>query len=271
MRNSSEKQHFMEDFLTNDDTLLVQEIYRRSDEDTRLTKSQAAQVEFLTNTRYIEQYLSPGAKILDVGAGTGQYSLYFARKGYSVSAPELSDSNVKTFRNKLTENDSVELVQGNALDLSRYGDESFDIVLLLGPLYHLHNEKDKLQSIAEAQRVCKKNGKVFFAFIANDIVVLTMQREHPDYLLQGAYDKQSFKLFDFPFVFHTLAQCRELLQKSGVRIMHEVASDGVSELIQEMINAMDKISDQQYLRYHFYLCEKPECLGMSNHLLFIGR
>ena len=263
-------EHFMDGFVPTDDTELVQEIYRRSDENSRLTKSRAAQVEFITNVKYIERYLTPNAKILDIGAGAGKYSLYFARKGYAVSALELADSNIAAFREKLTDKDTIDLVQGNALDLSRYADESFDAVLLFGPLYHLHSEKDKLRCIAEAKRVCKPEGKLFFAFIANDIVILTMFDCHPNYFTDGAYNKETFKLDDFPFVFHTVEDCRSLLGSGGVRILHEVASDGVSELMREKINTMDDASYAQYLRYHDYICEKPECLGMSNHLLFVG-
>lgn len=144
------------------------------------------------------------------------------------------------------------------------------MVLLFGPLYHLHEDGDKLRCIREAKRVCKSGGKLFFAFISNDIVILTMFREHPDYFQNGAYDKDTFRLYDFPFVFHTLDRCRELLSKGGVHILQEVASDGLSELMQAEINAMDAESFDQYLRYHFYLCEKNECLGMSNHLLFVA-
>lgn len=262
--------HFMDGFDMTNDTELVQEVYRRSDENSRLNKSQAARVEFLTTVKYIERYLIPGAKILDIGAGAGEYSLYFARKGYSVSALELADANITAFRAKLTEQDAVDLVQGNALDLSRYADDSFDVVLLFGPLYHLHAEEDKLKCIEEAKRVCKPGGKIFFAFISNDIVILTMQQAHSDYLLAGAYDKETFELYDFPFVFHTVDRCRKLLKDSGIRICHEIASDGLCELLQELINDMDDESYKQYLRYHFYICEKPECLGMSNHLLFVG-
>lgn len=263
-------EHFMAGCTPEDETALVQEIYRRFDENTRLTRSKAAQVEFLTTVRYIERYLTPDAKILDVGAGAGEYSLHFARKGYEVCALELADNNIAAFRAKLTPADTVALVQGNALDLSRYADESFDIVLLFGPLYHLHDDKDKLQCIAEAKRVCRKGGKIFFAFISNDIVVLTMQQVQPDYLLRGEYDKDTFRLHDIPFVFHTVPRCRELLRKGGIRILQEVASDGVSELLQALINGMDEETYAQYLRYHFYICEKSECIGMSNHLLFIG-
>ena len=144
--------HFAEEIVYTDDAELVQEVYQRYNEDTRLNKSQAARVEFLTTVRYVEKYLTPGAKILDIGAGAGEYSLHFARKGYHVSALELADANIATFRAKIAEDDPIELVQGNAMDLSRYDDNSFDVVLLFGPLYHLHEEKDKLQCIEEAKR-----------------------------------------------------------------------------------------------------------------------
>lgn len=271
LRSDRERpKHFMDGFDPENDAELVQEVYRRFNEDTRLTKSKAAQVEFLTTVRYIDRYLTPGAKILDIGAGAGEYSLHFARQGYNVCALELADSNIDAFRAKLRPSDPIELVQGNALDLSCYEDESFDIVLLFGPLYHLHSDADKLRCIAEAKRVCKPDGKIFFAFISNDIVALTMQQVQADYLTNGAYDKDTFRLHDFPFVFHTVPRCRELLTAGGICILHEVASDGVSELLQELVNGMDEDTYAQYLRYHFYICEKPECIGMSNHLLYVG-
>lgn len=259
-----------DEFAATDDTSIVQEVYRRFDESSRLTKSKAARVEFLTSVKYIEKYLAPGAKILDVGAGAGEYSLYFARKGYHVSALELADANIAAFRAKMKDLDEIDLIQGNALDLSRYESDSFDAVLLFGPLYHLHKEADKLRCIEEAKRVCKPGGKIFFAFISNDIVILTMQQFQSDYLVSGDYNKETFQLDDFPFVFHTVDRCRELLIKAGIHIHHEVASDGVSELLKDLISTMDDTTYQQYLRYHYYICEKPECLGMSNHLLFVG-
>lgn len=261
---------FNDIYQIKDEIEQIQKTYELFNEDARLNRSKAAQVEFLTNVRYIEKYLKTGGRILDIGAGAGEYSLYFARKGYAVSSLELSPNNIRAFERKLRPEDKVELVQGNALDLSRYGDGFFDIVLMFGPLYHLHSEDDRQQCIREAKRVCKDTGKLFFAFIPNDFVILTEFSYRNDYFVSGDYDKETFALEDFPFVFHTVPECREMIRRGGIRILHEVASDGISELMEERINGMDEESYQQYLRYHEYICEKPEFLGMTNHLLIVG-
>lgn len=254
-----------------DETEQLQRIYEYFNEDTRLSRSKAARVEFLTTVKYIERYIKPGDKLLDIGAGAGEYSLYFSRRGYSVSAVELADRNIEAFRRKIQSDDNIELVKGNALDLSRYDDESFDAVFLFGPLYHLHSESDRQTCIAEAKRVCKKDGTLFFAFISNDMVILTEFAYDSNYFLNGDYDKETFRLHDFPFVFATVGRAREMLKNGGIKIIHEIAADGVSELMAEKINALDDESFSQYLRYHFYICEKPELLGMTNHLLFAGK
>ena len=262
---------FAEIYKIEDEIEQIQKTYELFNEDTRLNHSKAARVEFLTNTMIIEQYLTPGARILDIGAGAGEYSLYFARKGYFVSALELTDSNIRAFRAKLRPEDVVDLVQGNAVDLSRYADDSFDIVLVFGPLYHLHSEEDQQKCIAEAMRVCKPDGTLFFAFITNDMVFLTEFSYNSDYFSSGDYNKDTFELDDFPFVFHTVDECRAMLRAGGVKIIREAASDGASELLADKINAMDDKNYAQYLRYHAYICEKPELLGMTNHLLIAGK
>ncbi len=266
----TKKDFFEEIYKEKDETKRVNKLYQVFNEDVRLNRSKAARVEFLTTVHYIEKYLKEGGKILDIGAGAGEYSLYFARKGYEVSALELADANIAAFKKKLTPEDKIDLVQGNALDLSRYEDKSFDIVLMFGPLYHLQNEEDRLKCISEAKRVCKDGGKIFFAFISNDFVFLTEFEYDTNYFSVGHYDKETFKLEDFPFVFHTVGAARKLLSDGGINILHEVASDGASELLAERINEMSDEDYAQYLRYHFYICEKPELLGMTNHLLFVG-
>ena len=245
--------------------------YEIFDEDSRLNRNKAARVEFITTVRAIESVLKPGVRILDIGAGAGEYSLHFAKQGYNVTAVELSPANIAAFEKKIKPEHPVRLLQGNALDLSAFEDASFDVVLLMGPLYHLSSAADRDRAIAEAKRVCKRDGVIFFAFISNDMVVLTELSYRPRFFSEATYDHDSFKIEDFPFVFFTLNQMREMLTRNGVAIQREIAADGVSELMEDTINALSEEDYAQYVRYHLYCSEKPEMLGRSSHLLFVGR
>lgn len=246
----------------------VSALYDIFDEGTRLA-SKATQVEFLTTVRQIEKHLKPGMKILDLGAGTGEYSIYFARKGYEVTSIELVEKHVNQIKEKINDEMNIEAFQGNALELSTIKDNTYDIVLCFGPLYHLEKIEDRLRCTGEVKRVCKKNGKMFFAFISNDMVIAVETFVYnPDFLKGKSYNHESFKVVNFPFVFHTVDDCRDLLKDSSLKIIAEVATDGLSELLADRINNMDEKSYAQWLKYHFYCCEKPEFLGVSNHLLF---
>ena len=114
----------------------VSALYNIFEESTRLS-TKSAQVEFLTTIRQIEKHLKLGMKILDLGAGAGEYSVYFAKQGFDVTAIELVEKNVIQIKEKINDTVPVQVFQGNALDLSIIDDKSFDIVLCFGPLYHL--------------------------------------------------------------------------------------------------------------------------------------
>ena len=90
--------------------------YSAYDEDARL-RSRHGMVEFLTTMRYIERYLRPGMRILEIGAGTGRYSHTLARMGYAVDAVELVQHNIDIFREKTQPGEQVTIRQGNATDL----------------------------------------------------------------------------------------------------------------------------------------------------------
>lgn len=128
--------------------------YNRYNEDDRLD-SRHGNIEFLTTVKYIENYLKPNMKIIEIGAGTGKYSHYFAERGYKVDAVELVESNIEKFKTKITPDEDITITQGTALDLCEFKDGSYDITLLLGPMYHLYTVADQLQAISEA--IAEKN------------------------------------------------------------------------------------------------------------------
>lgn len=110
---------------------ILENYYNQGKEKDRLIKDKAHMVEFLTTTRYIDKYLKKEDRILDIGAGTGIYSLYYAKKGYKIDAIELTNSNIEEFKKNIKKEMDIKLDKGNALDLSRYKDNTFDITLLL--------------------------------------------------------------------------------------------------------------------------------------------
>ena len=151
--------------------------YNKFNEEKRLN-SRHGQVEFITSMKYIHKYLEnmeadkkkEEIKILDVGAGTGRYSVPLANEGYDVTAVELVKHNLGRLKQK---NSSVKAYQGNAMKLSRFEDESFDAVLVFGPMYHLLEKEEKVKALQEAKRVVRKGGIIFVAYIMNEYSVLT--------------------------------------------------------------------------------------------------
>lgn len=118
-------------------------------------------LEFITTTNYIDKYLKPGDRILEIGTGTGQYSLYYASKGYELDSLELVSRNIDIMRSKVTNSMNIKITQGNAIDLLMYDDNTFEVTLLLGPMYHLFKKAEIRKVLDEAIRVTKNGGHIY--------------------------------------------------------------------------------------------------------------
>lgn len=252
------------------------DFYSAYDEDSRLTTRHGS-VEFLTTMRYIEKYLRPGDRVLEIGAGTGRYSHALARKGYAVDAVELVPHNIDIFRKNTLRGEHVTVTEGNALDLSSFADDSYDITLLLGPLYHLYNEEDKRQALREAIRVTKPGGIVFAAYVISDGSLLDVgfMRGKIDvaaYLRDGLLDAETFAAHSQPEDLFELVRKEDidaLMAAFPVRRLHYVASDGLSLLMREAIDSMEPETFALYLEHHFVICERPDVVGLSCHVVDI--
>lgn len=235
------------------------------------------QVEFLTTVRYIEKYLKAGMKILEIGAGTGRYSHYFARQGYEVDAVELVPHNIEIFRQNTQPDEKITVVEGNATDLSAYADHAYDITLLLGPMYHLFTEAEKKQALSEAVRVTKPGGILFVAYCMNDATVIQYGFMGGNLLngtemKKGLVDMKTFRLSSTPeelFVLHRKEDIDAFDEALPVRRLHLIGTDLFTRYIAGTVEAMDDETYALYLNYHFAVCERVDLVGISNHTLDI--
>lgn len=254
------------------------EFYNTYDEDSRL-RSRHGSVEFLTTMHYVEQYLTPKARILEIGAGTGRYSHALARQGYPVDAMELVEHNIEVFQRNTQAGEPVTISQGNALDLSAIPDNCYNITLLLGPLYHLYTPEDKRQAIREALRVTKPGGILFAAYVISDGCLLDegFHRGNIDvaeYIRTGLLDGETFAAKSEPKDLFELVRKEDidaLMSGFPVKRLHYVASDGCARLLREAIDAMDDETFRLYLKYHFVTCEREDLVGVTSHALDISR
>lgn len=250
--------------------------YNSYDENSRLD-SRRGQVEFLTTLRYIEKYLRPGMRILEIGAATGRYSHYFARQGYPVDAVELVAHNIEVFKGNTQPEERITITQANAKDLSAFGDDTYDITLLFGPMYHLFTEEEKLQALSEAIRVTKTGGVIFSAYCMGDASILLYgfgRGEIHNIIRDCMLDPVTFETFSKPwdiFELHRKEDIDALRSRFSVTQLHFLATDGYANHMRKTLDEMDEETFGLYLRYHFSTCERQDMLGYSNHTLDIFR
>ena len=256
----------------------LNEFYSHYDEDGRLSKKHGS-VEFLTTMRYIGKYIKPGDRVLEVGAGTGRYSHALARQGYTVDAVELIRHNIDVFQNNTQPGENISITQGNALNLSAFSDNTYDITLLLGPLYHLYATDDKRQALREAIRVTRPGGVVFAAYVISDGCLLDEGFHRGNinvaaYVEQGLLDGVTFAAKSEPKDLFELVRKEdvdELMRGFSTTRLHYVATDGCALLLREDIDAMDDDAFALYLNYHFATCERADLLGVTSHALDVFR
>ncbi len=254
----------------------LREYYEGYDENSRLI-SKHGMVEYITTMKYVEKYLRPGMRVLEIGAATGRYSHALAQNGFQVDAVELIEHNIEIFKQNTIEGEPVTITQGNAIDLSAFASDTYDITLLLGPMYHLFTTEDKLKALSEAIRVTKKGGVIFAAYCMGDASILSygfIRGEIYNIIEQCKLDTETFHTFSHPWDIFELYRKEDIdTLRSGFPVtqLHFVASDGYANHMRETVDQMDDRMYELYLKYHLATCERLDMMGYSHHTLDIFR
>ena len=252
----------------------LEKYYGKFKEDHRLTTRHGT-VEFTTSMKYIHQALEgrQNPKILDVGAGTGRYSIALSREGYDVTAVELVKHNLDILRSK---HENVKTWQGNALNLHFLDDNTFDVTILFGPLYHLLTKEEKIQALLEAKRVTKQGGVILAAYIMNEYAVISycFGENKMKECMQESRLSDDFHTVTAPddlYSYLRLEDIDEIRKCAALERIKLFAQDGASDYMRRALNAMDEETFSYFIQYHLATCERPELLGASSHVVDILR
>lgn len=254
---------------------IIKSFYDKIDEDSRLCKSRHGQMEYVTTMHYIHRFAQPNSKILEIGAGTGKYSITLANEGHNVTALELVEHNLAVLKKNGSGLKNLQALQGDALDLSRFNNAEFDVTLLFGPMYHLYDKKDIHKALDEAIRVTKENGVILTAFLSVYAIVFNnyLDGNFITGIKENFTDDYTVKHFEEQlFTGYDIVEFENLFADKNVEHILTAAEDGILEFAEGRKDFV--MTDEEFnafTKYHSAICEKRELLGCSSHLLHICR
>jgi SAM-dependent methyltransferase len=256
--------------------------YERGEEADRLTRTGPGRLEFERTQEIVLRALPPlPATVADIGGGPGRYSLWLAGLGYRVLHRDIVPLHVEQVLDKAGNGLPIHTALADALGLD-LADSSVDAVLLLGPLYHLERQADRVAALREARRIVRPGGPVFGAAISRWATRLDGMLRH------RIYEKypQAFELIDgiertgllpplgpgsFCGFTHRPGQLRAEFAAAGLTVADLVCVEGASFLLQDIDDRMADESAWQVVLETSRAHERvPELMGLGPHLLATG-
>ncbi len=262
---------------------VVIDYYEEYDEDTRMKNNP---LEYLRCKEIISRYLeSYCMSILDVGGATGAFSFWLSSLGHSVNLIDFTPKHISIAQEheKSKEIKLASMIVGDARELP-FDDEQFDLVLLMGPLYHLAQKMDRIKAIKEAFRVLKPNGRIIseyisryasmvdgfnFGLIDDPDFISIMNRDiktglHIDTSMSKQYFTNSY--------FHHPNEVSDELQEGGFIFEDLIAVTSIGNMISNLNDKFEDVKFKETLLNTLRLIEKePSIMGISSHFIGVGR
>ncbi len=257
--------------------------YYNSDPAREYTRLERHALEYELTWRYLERYVPAQGSILEVGAATGRYTLELARRGYAVTAVDLSAELLDACRRNLERAGlaaRVRCVTADARDLSAVPGTNFDAALLMGPLYHLILEKDRKTALRQVYNRLQPGGLLFSAFISRLGVLGDLMKDLPDWiddprevraLIEVGHRPEDTPRSGFRGYFARSEEIAPLHESVGFETLALAGSEPAISADDESYNRLEGERRRRWLDLLYEVSAEPSILAASRHLLYVGR
>jgi SAM-dependent methyltransferase len=231
--------------------------------------------------RYLDKYLPPKGRILEIGTATGAYTLPLAKKGYRVTAVDLSPNLIAACKKRVAEERLAKKVTchvADGRDLSGVPGRNYDAVLLMGPLYHLVLKEDREKAVREVYERLKPGGVIFSALVSRYGIWGTIMTRLPFLIdrqadLRSVMEKGKDVLVPqggFRGYFATPKEIKPLHEKAGFKTLAMAGVEPANTVADEAYAALEGERRKLWLDLLYAMSTEPSIIGASDHLLYIG-
>lgn len=236
--------------------------------------------EFFITTKMMERLIRPGEHILDIGGGPGRYSIYFAQRGCDVTLLDLSERNAAFAREKAAQMGlPLTTFVGDAREADTLIEGEFDHVFLMGPLYHLLEEADRVRAVNEAIAKLKPGGKLYASFILLFGGLVFAMKHAVGALIDPAEEKyidailhrRPFCGDGFTKVYSAWPEeIAAFMEQFSLKKLHLFGQEGILSPGEANIFAQPQEVVDKWVEVAVALCEHKEFFSFAEHLMYIG-
>ena len=237
--------------------------------------------EFAITTHMMDRYIKAGDSILDIGGGPGRYSLHYLEKGNPVTLTDLSQGNID-FAMRLASERELPLrsLACDALLIQEYGEDKFDHVFLMGPLYHLLDEAERIQAVKSAMAMLKPNGILYASFLLMFSGIIYFLREAPEQVVQPSEKvwldavRQQISWGGNAFTrafFIDQDKVLPFMQQFDLEILHLFGQEGITSTHNYDLQMQPEEIQNAWINLSVDMCEIPKYLSHSEHAMVVAR